>query len=71
MYKVTNLLGESVAIHQDIKSLKSVGIHWATFKLTYEHYLEPKSQTLDELRSKGLNPAEFEVINIGETVEGA
>ena len=27
---------EAVMIHQDLKAKKSVGIHWGTFKLTYE-----------------------------------
>ena len=27
---------EAVTIHEDVKARKSVGIHWGTFKLTYE-----------------------------------
>ena len=33
--------GEAVEIHKDIKSKKSLGIHWGTFMLTTEYYLEP------------------------------
>ena len=33
---------EAVKIHYDLKSKMSFGIHWATFKLTLEHYMEPK-----------------------------
>jgi len=33
--------GEAVEIHKDIGSKKSLGIHWGTFKLTTENYLEP------------------------------
>ena len=54
------------------RSAKSFGIHWATFKLTYEHYLEPKLKIQElvreaEAEGKVLN---FQVVNIGETVEG-
>ena len=30
---------ESVQIHLDVRSEKSIGIHWGTFKLTHEVYL--------------------------------
>ena len=33
--------GEAVQIHKDIKSGRSLGIHWGTFMLTTEYYLEP------------------------------
>ena len=33
--------GEAVEIHKDIRSKKSLGIHWGTFMLTTEYYLEP------------------------------
>merc|ERR1712012_614570 len=33
--------GEAVEIHKDIECKKSLGIHWGTFMLTTEYYLEP------------------------------
>jgi N-acyl-phosphatidylethanolamine-hydrolysing phospholipase D len=33
---------EAVELHRDVKSRHSLGIHWGTFKLTTEHYLEPR-----------------------------
>ena len=27
---------EAVTIHQDVRAVRSVGIHWGTFKLIYE-----------------------------------
>jgi N-acyl-phosphatidylethanolamine-hydrolysing phospholipase D len=33
---------EAVQLHRDVKSRYSLGIHWGTFKLTTEHYLEPR-----------------------------
>ena len=61
---------EAVQIHEDIKSLKSVGIHWGTFKLTFEPFMEPKHATFEAMEAKGLELDSFEVVNIGETVEG-
>ena len=60
---------EAVQIHQDIRSKKSLGIHWGTFKLTYEHYLEPRSLTKEKLAEKGISERDFQVINIGESVK--
>lgn len=50
---------EAVKIHEDIQSEHSLGIHWATFKLTVEHYLEPRSKLAEELRRKGLSLSSF------------
>ena len=33
---------EAVKIHKEIKSLKSVGVHWGTLPLGFEHYYQPK-----------------------------
>lgn len=67
---------EAVRIHQDIGSARSVGIHWGTFRLTYEHYLEPKLKIEELVREAGLGDdgekaLKFEVVHLGETVEGA
>ena len=59
---------ESVKIHQDLNSKLSFGIHWATFKLTYESYMEPKIK-INEIVKEDINLAPFLVPNIGESVE--
>ncbi len=58
---------EAVKIHLDLKSRKSFGIHWGTFKLTLEHYLEPRETILQIVKDNpGMAP--ILVPNIGETV---
>ena len=52
---------ESVKIHQDVRSKRSVAIHWGTFPLANEPYDEPP-----ELLRRAVN-AEFE--NSGEVVD--
>ncbi|CAF0815862.1 unnamed protein product, partial [Brachionus calyciflorus] len=42
---------EAVKIHMDVKSNKSFAIHWGTFALASEYYMEPKEK-LDEMLDK-------------------
>lgn len=57
---------EAVFVHTDIKSKKSIGIHWGTYKLSQtEYYLEPK-MLLDEECEKNKVP-NFKTVNIGQT----
>ncbi|XP_060069194.1 N-acyl-phosphatidylethanolamine-hydrolyzing phospholipase D-like [Ylistrum balloti] len=58
---------EAVLIHQDVKSSNSLGIHWGTFKLTYEFYLEPKTKLAEELKKSDLSDDCFVTLNHGET----
>jgi N-acyl-phosphatidylethanolamine-hydrolysing phospholipase D len=60
--------GEAVRIHQDIRSSKSLGIHWGTFKLTFEDYLEPPRLLKEYLQVNKMSPDEFVSINIGESI---
>ena len=67
---------EAVRIHDDIGSLKSLGMHWGTFKLTYEYYLEPRTklQELVDQRGKdelGNDKLPFHTVYIGGTLDGA
>jgi len=34
---------EAVQVHKEIKSKKSVGVHWGTFPLGFEHYTQARS----------------------------
>ncbi|XP_071960313.1 N-acyl-phosphatidylethanolamine-hydrolyzing phospholipase D-like isoform X2 [Antedon mediterranea] len=58
---------EAVKIHQDVESKKTVGIHWGTFVLTTEHYMEPKTKLEEELVKQGLSEEDFFTLKHGET----
>jgi len=58
---------EAVAMHRELRSKCSVGIHWGTFILTTEPEDEPPKKLLEALNKEGLDPSQFIVTNIGET----
>jgi len=58
---------EAVRIHQDVRSEQSVGMHWATFKLTDEHLSEPPVYLNKALKDAGIGEDRFVVMKIGET----
>ena len=60
--------GEAVEIHKDIGSKKSLGIHWGTFKLTTEHYLEPPALLNTFLNRSGLDWNVFVATDIGGSI---
>ncbi|XP_050413923.1 N-acyl-phosphatidylethanolamine-hydrolyzing phospholipase D isoform X1 [Patella vulgata] len=57
---------EAVDIHLDIKAEHSLGIHWGTFKLTYEPYMEPKEKLEEELKKRSISLDEFITLKHGE-----
>lgn len=57
---------EAVRIHKDIKAKKSLGIHWGTFVLTAEHYMEPPSKLKEELKANNIPEEDFFVLHHGE-----
>ncbi|XP_060576101.1 N-acyl-phosphatidylethanolamine-hydrolyzing phospholipase D-like [Ruditapes philippinarum] len=59
---------EAVIMHEELKSEKSVGIHWGTFRLTTEHYMEPKQKLSDIVKEKGLDSGCFFTVKHGEVV---
>ncbi|EDO39507.1 predicted protein, partial [Nematostella vectensis] len=59
----------AVQIHQDVKSKLSIGIHWGTFLLGHEHYLDPPKDLATSLQANSLSPASFIVLQHGETKE--
>ena len=62
--------GEAVEIHKDIKSKKSIGIHWGTLKmLSTENYLQPPALLTRFLKKNNLDTKEFVVINIGDNIK--
>ena len=58
---------EAVKIHYDLKSKTSFGIHWGTFKMTPEYYLEPKERIL-QIAQENPGMAPFLLPNLGENV---
>lgn len=58
---------EAVEIHQDLKSNFSFGIHWGTFNLSYEHYLDPPKKMREALDKKGISKEMFCTLRHGET----
>ncbi|KAJ3272134.1 hypothetical protein HDV01_005899 [Terramyces sp. JEL0728] len=59
---------DAVDLHLDIKSLKSVGMHWGTFILTNEPVNEPPVKLLEEMKKRGLDPNAFHVVDVGGQV---
>lgn len=58
---------QAVQIHMDIKSKKSVGVHWGTFPLGFEHFLQPKQDLEKALTNHGLKKEEFITVHHGES----
>ncbi|KAI8386966.1 beta-lactamase superfamily domain-containing protein [Blakeslea trispora] len=59
---------DAVDLHRDIKSKKSMGIHWGTFVLTDEPVEEPPQRLKAALDKRGLDPNEFTVVPLGGTM---
>lgn len=57
----------AVEIHKQIRAKQSVGIHWGTFPLTWEHYLEPPALLKESAAAAGLREGEFFTLNHGES----
>ncbi|CAG5927578.1 unnamed protein product [Menidia menidia] len=58
---------EAVQIHQDLQARQSVAIHWGTFALAYEYYLEPPVLLREALEKRGLKPDSFFTLHHGES----
>jgi N-acyl-phosphatidylethanolamine-hydrolysing phospholipase D len=68
---------DAVRVHVDIKSQKSVGIHWGTWVLTDEKYHDPPERLKEEMvkmkeklekeGKKAEELGEFDVLEIGQT----
>lgn len=59
---------DSVQVHRDVKSRKSYGIHWGSFRLTPEDVNEPPRLLAEEAKKLGLDQGEFDVVQIGQSV---
>ncbi|XP_019814188.2 N-acyl-phosphatidylethanolamine-hydrolyzing phospholipase D isoform X2 [Bos indicus] len=58
---------EAVKIHIDVQAKKSVAIHWGTFALANEHYLEPPAKLCEALEKYRLKTEDFLVLKHGES----
>ena len=58
---------DAVNIHMDVGSRFSLGIHWGTFKLSDEHYLDPPVLLRQAMGEKNLRPESFVTFKHGET----
>jgi N-acyl-phosphatidylethanolamine-hydrolysing phospholipase D len=58
---------EAVQIHRDVKSARSIGMHWGTFVLTLEDPAEPVRRLVAAVKAAGLNPDSFTAMKHGET----
>eukprot|EP00299_Pterocystis_sp_00344_P010918 c5000_g1_i1.p1 GENE.c5000_g1_i1~~c5000_g1_i1.p1 ORF type:complete len:391 (+),score=68.96 c5000_g1_i1:215-1387(+) len=58
---------DAVAVHLDVKSKRSVGMHWGTFILTDEPTDEPPKRLKAEIERRGLPEDSFTTMIHGET----
>ncbi len=59
---------EALQIHVDIRSKKSVAIHWGTFILTDEPLDEPPQRLARALQKNKIPPEDFLVMQHGQTI---
>lgn len=58
---------EALQIHHDVGAKQSIGMHWGTFKLTDEPFLEPKLQ-LEGLVNSNTTATDFITLQHGQTL---
>jgi len=60
---------EAVQIHIDVRSKKSVGIHWGTWALANEYFMEPPQKLSQAVQIKQLDPSSFITVKHGEILD--
>ncbi|XP_049616667.1 N-acyl-phosphatidylethanolamine-hydrolyzing phospholipase D isoform X1 [Syngnathus scovelli] len=58
---------EAVQIHMDLGAKHSLAIHWGTFALAYEPYLDPPRLLQESLKENSLEPESFFTLKHGES----
>ena len=59
---------EAVQVRADLRAERAIGMHWGTFESLTDEPLDEPPQVLARLRTeRGLQPAQFDVLKIGET----
>ncbi|GJD08260.1 N-acyl-phosphatidylethanolamine-hydrolyzing phospholipase D [Galdieria sulphuraria] len=61
---------QALKIHNDIGSRFSIGIHWGTFILTNEYFLEPPQLLRNLIAANKLNLGSFRTLRHGESTPG-
>ncbi|KAF9439247.1 hypothetical protein BGZ76_007448 [Entomortierella beljakovae] len=59
---------DAVRLHEDIKSKRSIGMHWGTWILTTEDVTEPPRRLEAYMKTRGHDPNTFNVMEIGESL---
>lgn len=59
---------EALKIHHDLKSKRSFGVHWGTFKLTDENLMEPPELLARLIEENPLTDSSFETLQHGQTI---
>ncbi|KAK4047777.1 hypothetical protein OIO90_006076 [Microbotryomycetes sp. JL221] len=60
---------DAVKIARDIKAKKAVGVHWRTWQLSSEHYLQPKQDLEIAKRHAGVDDDAFVTVIPGQVVQ--
>jgi N-acyl-phosphatidylethanolamine-hydrolysing phospholipase D len=56
-------------VHKEIKSKKSVGVHWGTFPLGWEHWCAARDDLKDAALKHGLKDDEFITVGHGDSFD--
>ncbi|MBP9841315.1 MAG: MBL fold metallo-hydrolase [Simkaniaceae bacterium] len=59
---------KATAIHQEVESKLSVGMHWKTFRLSGEGADQPPYDLYLSMKEVGLDPLNFRMLEIGQTI---
>lgn len=59
---------EAVLIHQDVRAVRSIGMHWGTFPLTAEEPMDPFYRLGRARALAGLGEEDFGTMRLGQTV---
>ena len=59
---------QSAAIHEEVGSRLSVGMHWKTFRLSGEELNQPPYDLYCALERKGIDPKSFRVLAPGQSI---
>lgn len=58
---------EAVLIHKDVRSRSTLAVHWGTFTLANEYYLDPPVKLRESLDRHSISPREFFTLKHGES----
>lgn len=58
---------EAVQMHREIGAVRSIGMHWGTFRLTTEPMNEPPERLRRAAMAAGIDPDHFRTVPLGQT----